>query len=202
MPKPATQSDEPAAERDAAQERVLDAALAEFTEFGIRRATIDSVAARASTGRTTVYRRFGDKDGLTRAVLTREADRFLETLRDSIEGQPTVEAALEETFAVAVLAFREHALLQRLIKREPQDALPYLTSAGALILEGSIAFQRAEVTLIPDVGEYDPRAVDSACEATVRLVHSYALTPPSNGKLDDRRLRAIARRMITPLLRG
>jgi AcrR family transcriptional regulator len=49
--------------------RVLDAAAALFAERGVAAVTVDDVAAAAGVGRMTLYRRFGDKGGLARALL-------------------------------------------------------------------------------------------------------------------------------------
>ena len=38
--------------------RIQDAAYEEFLSFGIRRATLDSIARRAQVGRMTLHRRF------------------------------------------------------------------------------------------------------------------------------------------------
>lgn len=69
-------------ERDEFTESVLDAAMAEFREFGLRRASIDSVAERLGVGRTTVYRRFGGKEALIQAVMLRETKRYLAGVRN------------------------------------------------------------------------------------------------------------------------
>ncbi len=49
---------------DKTYEKILDAGLALFVEFGLRRTTMEDVATRAGIGRATAYRRFADKDQL------------------------------------------------------------------------------------------------------------------------------------------
>lgn len=43
---------------------VLDATVAELVEHGIGRLSIDAIAARAGVSKSTVYRRWGDRDAL------------------------------------------------------------------------------------------------------------------------------------------
>jgi len=50
------------------QERIVAAAAAAFAELGAE-ATLDEVARRAGVGVATVYRRFGNRDQLLRAVV-------------------------------------------------------------------------------------------------------------------------------------
>ena len=49
--------------------RVLDAAESWLRETGLRRWSIEDVATRSDVGRTSIYRRFGDRDTLVHAVL-------------------------------------------------------------------------------------------------------------------------------------
>ena len=56
---------------DASTEAILDAALTEFDQHGIRRVALDDVARRAGVSRTTIYRRFANRDDLVAAGVGR-----------------------------------------------------------------------------------------------------------------------------------
>ena len=49
---------------DPTTEAILDAAVVEFEQHGFRRVALDDVARRARVSRTTIYRRFSNKDEL------------------------------------------------------------------------------------------------------------------------------------------
>ncbi len=57
---------------DPSTEAILDAAVVEFERHGLRRVALDDVARRAGVSRTTIYRRFSNKDELVAAVIERE----------------------------------------------------------------------------------------------------------------------------------
>jgi len=57
---------------DNTAEAILDAAVVEFEQHGFRRVALDDVARRAGISRTTIYRRFRNKDELIAAVIERE----------------------------------------------------------------------------------------------------------------------------------
>ena len=57
---------------DSASAQILDAAIVEFERHGYRRVALDDVARRAGVSRTTIYRRFANKDELVGAVIERE----------------------------------------------------------------------------------------------------------------------------------
>src|ERR1044071_7271967 len=54
------------------QERILAAALKEFSAKGFAGARVDSIARRAAINKRMLYHYFGDKEGLFRAVLRRK----------------------------------------------------------------------------------------------------------------------------------
>ena len=47
---------------DPSAEAILDAAVVEFERHGLRRVALEVVARRAGVSRTTIYRRFSNKD--------------------------------------------------------------------------------------------------------------------------------------------
>lgn len=56
------------------RERILSAAVAEFSEKGFDAARVDEIAARAGVNKRMLYHYFGDKDDLFLAVLERTYD--------------------------------------------------------------------------------------------------------------------------------
>ena len=72
----------PAPGADPATTAILDAAVVEFEQHGFRRVALDDVARRAGVSRTTIYRRFANRDDLVAAVVEREnVALFADTLR-------------------------------------------------------------------------------------------------------------------------
>jgi AcrR family transcriptional regulator len=61
--------------------RILEAADRLFTELGVENVSMDAIAAEAGVGKGTLFRRFGDRPGLARALLeareTQMQDRFI-----------------------------------------------------------------------------------------------------------------------------
>ena len=108
---------------DASTEAILDAALTEFDQHGIRRVALDDVARRAGVSRTTIYRRFANRDDLVAAVMDRENARLFADIAADIaaESAGTRPAAnlYVEAFAAALLRSRNHRLLNRMIADEP-----------------------------------------------------------------------------------
>ncbi len=67
------------------REKVLCAAARLFAERGIECVSMDDVAAAAGVGKGTLFRRFGDRAGLARAVLDESERAFQDNL---LRGEP------------------------------------------------------------------------------------------------------------------
>ncbi|MFC6879494.1 TetR/AcrR family transcriptional regulator [Actinomadura yumaensis] len=172
---------------DRTAERVLDMALRQAEDFGMRRFTIDDLARRVGLSRVTIYRHFPKKDLLINALLTRELHRFLSKAETVVEAQPTPVAKLTEGLVFCVVYLREHRLLNRLLRTEPEIILPYLTTQAAETVaearEWIAGLVRAEI----DAGRITIPApdVDSFAELLVRMVLSLVLTPETVLPIDD-----------------
>ena len=130
---------------DAAENRrrVLAAASRLFAEQGAANVSMDAVAAAAGVGKGTLFRRFGDRAGLARAVLSEHEAKLQDAL---IRGAPPVgpgAPARERllAFGRAYLEFLE-ANSDTLLAAE-YGATPVIRQASA-----PYAFYRTHVTLL------------------------------------------------------
>jgi len=62
---------------EATRRRLLDAAAAEFAEYGIAGARVDRIASAAKSNKAQIYHYFTSKDGLFNAVLRELAETIL-----------------------------------------------------------------------------------------------------------------------------
>jgi AcrR family transcriptional regulator len=130
---------------DAAENRrrVLAAAGKLFAAHGALKVSMDAVAAEAGVGKGTLFRRFGDRAGLARAVVSEHESKLQEAL---IRGEPPLgpgAPARERllAFGRAYLEFvDQHG--ETLLAAE-YGAVPVIRQAGA-----PYAFYRTHVTLL------------------------------------------------------
>lgn len=179
--------------------RILDAALAQFGDVGIRRSTIGDVARRAGVDRVTVYRRVGSKDELIQAVVAREAQAVFEQIATAASAGESLADRITEGFATAGDIARTHPLWRRLIVLEPETMLRPLSTEGGPLLATACEAAMAVFTLAAADGLIDGTdGLEQPIEVAVRVVHSLLLTPSIEGA-DDPDLRTFARRCIVPL---
>ena len=188
---PAPPAEAPA---DRTTSRILDAALKQFETWGLRRSTVEDVARTAGVSRVTVYRRFGNKEGLAEAVLLREETRFFGELYAAVHEIPSPVDRLVEGFTFALAFLRRHTLLNRLLSIEPDEILPYLTIHAGAPLASARRF------LAMDLGQVMPEDdAEMVGELLARTLLSFLLTPDTVAGLktsDD--ARRWVRRYLAP----
>ena len=186
---------------DELSERILDATLALAAASGVRRLTVEDVAARARVGRVTVYRRFGSKQALMDALAARESLRLLAELDAATPQEGPIEDRIAAGFVTSLRLIREHPLLSRLARVEPDSVLAALTDSGGANFTLARAFLAARLREAQQEGDVGAIDVEQAAELLVRLCVSFVLIQDSVLPLDDPEQAAeAARRLIAPVV--
>ncbi|MEU3012028.1 TetR/AcrR family transcriptional regulator [Nocardia asteroides] len=195
----ATSGDSPT---DSVEERILDAALIQFQQVGVRKTTVEDIARAADVDRATVYRRIGSRDDVVRAAFEREVRRLLEDLREIPARHDRFDDIVVEVFSTVITRWRAHPLVERLLTLEADRLLPQLTVDGASFFLLSVAAsteiiaQVLEDNRFPEIPDLTARV-----EVVCRVVHSLILQPVGTvdtGSPDA--LAAYARAYIVPIL--
>jgi len=188
---------------DAVSNRVLDAALDLTAASGVQNLTMDAVARRARVGRMTVYRRFGDKRALVAALGAREGRRCLAELDAAARADAPIDEQVAAGFATSLRLAREHPLLSRLARLEPESILSALTENGGALFSLARDYLAGRLRESQRAGVLGSVDVDEAAELLVRLAVSFVLIPESVLPLeDDDRVRKVAQRLLAPILEG
>lgn len=191
-------SRESGAHADATSGRILDAALELSVASGIRNLTIDDVARRARVGRMTVYRRFGGKAGLLDALAGREGRRCLDELAAASDPEAPLAEQITEGFVTALRIAREHPLLARMSRHEPETFLESLIASDSAVFKMARAFAAARLSQAP--GGPQGAEAEAAAEALIRLTFSFVLISDTVLPLDDpARAREVAGRLLAPI---
>jgi TetR/AcrR family transcriptional repressor of uid operon len=192
-PRVETAEDRPA-------ERILDAALELVAASGFRHLTMDDVARRARVGRMTVYRRFGTRQALIDALAVRECRRCLDTIGAALDPGAPMPERLVSLFTATLTVIREHPLLERLARTEPESLLSALNADSSAVFRLVQQFLGALIQQGQAQGELiagDPAVL---AELGIRLGASFVLMPDSALPLsDEAATRAAVRELLAPL---
>jgi AcrR family transcriptional regulator len=175
--------------------RILAATLEQAELVGIRRTTMEDVARRSGVGRATLYRRFPTKAALIDAVVLAEARRYLEGSAAARAHAETFEDRMVYSTVFSVTFMREHTLLKKLLRTEPETILPSLTiDAGAILdyaSEHTMGLLRTELYGTDPTTEAQERHLRTVSELHTRLTLSFIVTPHTSinlATIDDTRI--------------
>jgi len=87
--------------------KLLNAALAVFSEFGVDATTIDDITQRADLGKGTFYRYFSDKAEIMACLVDQAIEKLIDKLR-KVETATAIEEALEYIINVHYRFFLEN----------------------------------------------------------------------------------------------
>jgi AcrR family transcriptional regulator len=188
---------------DEAGERILAATVEQIEDFGVRRFTVDDLARRLGVSRVTIYRRFAKKSSLLDAALMFELRRLLGDIDAAVARCETLEERLVEGFVHSLTMLREHRLLNRLLRTEPELILPLLTVRGGPAIAASrefvAGFARTEVAR--GGIELSEEQIEALSELLARAVLSFLLTPDSALGLETPgQIRGFAQLYLAPVL--
>ncbi len=166
--------------------RILDAALAVLARNGLSKLSLEDVAAESDVSRQTVYRHFGNRDGLLAATIVREEELMLELVGVAADGVHDLEEAISVGVAAALHATAEHPLLQRLLATEPDALLPFLTlGSGPVLSIVGPAIAEIVDTRAPGIDAAD---LEFLGDVVGRVVVSYAISPRADVEDTARRV--------------
>jgi AcrR family transcriptional regulator len=176
--------------------KILDSAFRSITDVGLSRTTVEDVARLSGVARQTVYRYYPSKEHLMVALLLREEEKFLDGIRTAFAAQSDLEQACREGIQFCLRFAREHPLLGRLLERDAETFLPFLTTRAEPVVARA---REALIELIATKAWVRAALLEQAVDTAVRMVISYTLTPSSRRPQDVARDLA---RILTLALTG
>jgi AcrR family transcriptional regulator len=184
---------------DAATNAILDAAVLEFEQHGFRRVALDDVARRAGVSRTTIYRRFAGRDELVGAVIDRENALLFANIADELKSRRPQSNYYVEAFTCAIVRFRQHRVLTRMIVDEPGLMLELARQHWLPAVDRMAAALRV---IFPDgfAEQIGADAVDELADTILRYATMALLLPAREPLVDADDIRAFATTHFLPSL--
>lgn len=194
--------DEPA--DDARTQAILDAALVEISLHGPQAFPLESVARRAGVNRTTLYRRYRSREGLTAVLASREGGRLLERLLLATAHTQDPADRLVHAFAEAVEFVRDHPMIRWARTFDPGSLVDAAQGDGARLIRLATDLLTVEVREAQRAGAMTHLDPAHAAETVTRIFGTFLVFPisPTIDTTDGDRLRDYARHTLVPMLFG
>jgi len=166
-------SDAPSSVEDA-RNRLVDAAEACFTRFGVAKTTLEDIATEAGVSRATVYRYFeGGRDEIILGVVLREGKAFLEALGRRVQREETLGSAIVEGVLYTVSAVRKNEHLALLFAPEVAGHTTSIAGASTALYELTQDFLRPIFEQARAAGQLrDGIIAEDAAEFVLRMILS------------------------------
>ncbi len=178
---------------------ILDTARGVFETYGVRRANIDDVAARAGVSRSTIYRRFPTKENLFAEVVRREAGLFFSTLDRATTGCDPQQAVIE-AFALGVRLVQDSPLYSRIAESEPELFGMFSRSQAFPIRQFVDGIAHTLRRCGADLAERD---LDNIADILLRVALGIIVFPTDRLDISDpAAVREYAARYLVPIIGG
>jgi AcrR family transcriptional regulator len=166
--------------------RILDAAERCMHRFGLRRVSMEDVAAEAGMSRGSIYNWFGDRQALVDAVLERTAERFVASSEAAVDRRRTLSGQVAEAAVFITSHLNDEAVTLRLPGAQDSLFATLLTAQATTLVERWVAFWLPRLAAAEVRGEVRP-GLDHrrAAEWIVRLMLSFAVMPSATVDLSD-----------------
>lgn len=178
---------------------VLDAALAAFLDFGIRRTTMGEIARRAGISPATLYRRYAAKTDIVMAVGMREANRAIAAVDARIDTSASPVEQLTQLYLEVSRRMRGNELLRRVLNTEPESVLPRLTLEAGPLLDIGRSYLADFLVRLQREGHVPAYDVTPVVDWLARQTQSETLTPAPSAPSEDQ-VRDFVRRHLAPFV--
>lgn len=171
------------AARELLRNTLLDAARDELAERRWADITMADIAKAAGVSRQTLYKEFGSREEFSQALVLREAERFLASVRDAVNANLDDPArALAAAFDVFLSAAAENPMISTIVRGDGAEGLLVLfTTQGEPLVAG--AAERLTQIILEGWPLVRRRDAELLSECLVRLAISYAALPKANAHM-------------------
>jgi AcrR family transcriptional regulator len=170
--------------------RIMAATAECVAAQGLRATSVEDIAERAGCARATIYRLFpGGRSGLLVAAVELQLIEVLDAATRAADAADDLPSAVAGAVWAASTTIADHAPLQRLLRDEPGEILPYISfDRLAPLLARAAAWGREHL------GRFlDPDQAEAVGEWGARVVLDHLRSPGSPTDTTDR---AAVRRLV------
>jgi AcrR family transcriptional regulator len=168
-----------------ARERIVQAAIREFSENGQAGSRVDRIASESGVNKAMIYYYFSSKENLYRQVVKELFSARLTALRRSLEGRESMEAAIKQildTHSEFVLDRPE--VIKILLRELANPNSEIVEMIGGMLRESGLPGEFARrLTKGVERGEHRPVNVRQAVISLVSMSIGYYLLSPMFAKV-------------------
>ncbi len=163
-----------------ARDKIVQAAIHEFSENGQAGSRVDRIASEAGVNKAMIYYYFSSKENLYRQVIKELFSARLTALRQSLEGHESMEAAIRQTLDTHSEFVLDRPEVIKILLRELANPNSEIVEIiGGMLKESGLPGELARrLTKGVERGEHRPINVRQAVISLVSMSIGYYLLSP------------------------
>jgi AcrR family transcriptional regulator len=179
------------------RDRILDAAVSVFSEFGYARGTTNRIAAFADVSIGSLYQHFPNKDAIVVALASRHLEAGVATAHQHrpLCGPASLEQVMGDVVAAAFDTHRQDPEFLRVLVEQAPRSHELLAKVAQRRTE-SIEAMREFLTAHPDVSVPDKEAAARLVVITIESVVHHAMAAPQTHAVPE-----LSEQLVTMLTR-
>jgi AcrR family transcriptional regulator len=150
-------------------DRITAAAISEFEQYGIGRASMENIARMARCSRSSLYRHFPNKRALLAHTMGASLNELVATMEQAVQGCDA-NGAVVEAFIAAIRFAHSSTLISRIVESDGNDVILDIKFIDWLAEEIAGALRRAGAP-------QDDTQLRAICELMVRIAATFVLAP-------------------------
>lgn len=171
------------------QQQILDAAIAVFARYGVRKATMGDIAEQAGISRQTLYARYSNKEEIIAAAMQLIAEHVCHEVREGWGPAQSIGERIDIFLDAAVVRFFDQI-------RQMPDASDLLIGNGDGVTGQQAAVEQGKLNLL--TGLFEPYGeVLAANGSTPQELAEFFLASASNFKFTAHDLPQLKRLLAT-----
>ena len=168
---------------------------------GLKRTTVEAIAAGAGVSHMSVYRRWSTKNHVLLAVMMREVEVLFDRIDADLARIHDMRGRAVAGFSTLYWFMHTHPLIGGAIRSDPETMLPLLTTSIGPVISRAAGYITDSIrrdARHTGVSVTDPKALG---EVLARLIHSLLLSPTATTAVTNHtQITAYARQHVVPLL--
>ncbi len=124
------------------RDRILNAALDRFKQYGFAKTTVDEIARQAQVGKGTIYFYFRNKEEILEEIMDREMTRGFAAIGQAMTEEPSIQGKLRKALAVCFEYFHNNEMISKVMAMDQGLVMSLVTEKNREFQKFSISWIR------------------------------------------------------------
>ncbi len=138
-----------------------------FSQFGLKKVTMDEIAAQAHVSKATVYKYFRNKNEVFDQVVAMEADELLRLIREAVDRATTLDEKFKAHLLTRMGKIHDLMNFYRVTQESWGDFWPHLSDTGQRFVKEEEKIVREILELGNETGELEVERLEFVSHLTV-----------------------------------